>query len=326
MNPGQPDVISAGPRRARPVWVIVVVFAAALAAAIIAALYHHGHPRPLTRITACGHGLVPGYGNHRSYPSGIPTLPPPAARIAGCFASLAQAEARGFALPVPRGTVIVHGVFLLPTGPLTRRQCQAAGRAAGYPVPCPAVAPALASTPLRLPDCSDGGGCSLGRSGFTFTEDGFAAPPDYHSGLGGPGFMLLASRMTRVTNECPPRPAIMRLEIGGDDAAVFPCPPYTGDLDGDVVLAWVHQGVHVVVGFHGVNPANIALDLAVARHLAWVGPRLADGRAWIRSPGDHVEALREIPQAVQATRIAPSSRTSGGHGRTTLAPGWSGRA
>jgi hypothetical protein len=37
-----------------------------------------------------------------------------------------------------------------------------------------------------------------------------------------------------------------------------------------VALGWVHQGVHVVVGFQGVNPTNIALDLAVARHLIWI--------------------------------------------------------
>jgi hypothetical protein len=47
-----------------------------------------GHASPAARaITSCGPDRVPGYSNHRSYPPGIPTLPPPGAHIIGCFAS-----------------------------------------------------------------------------------------------------------------------------------------------------------------------------------------------------------------------------------------------
>jgi hypothetical protein len=285
MSSDQRDVISAEPRPilARRAWVIAAILAAALAAALTTVIHYHG--RPASPVTACEHGLLPGYSNHRSYPPGIPTLPPPGTRIVSCFASAAQAVGDGFAVATPPGTLIVRGVFLLPTGSLTAWQCRAAARAAGFAVPCPAVAPAMASTPLQLPNCDDGGECSMGRSGFIFFEQGFATPPDYHVLGGARNFVVLASRKANVTNECPPHSAIRSARIGGDDAAFIACPPYTGPpyggpaitsppyagvLGGDMVLRWVHQGVHVVVGFHGVNPTNIALDLAVARHMVWV--------------------------------------------------------
>jgi len=273
MSSGQRDVISAEPRPvpARRAWVIAAVAAAALAAALITVVHHHG--RSASPVTACGPGLVPGYTNHRSYPPGIPTLPPFSARIVSCFASVAQAAGDGFAVAAPPGTLIVSGVFLLPTGSLTMRQCRAAARAAGFAVPCPTVAPALSSTPLQLPNCDDDGGCSPGGSGFTFIEQGFAIPPDYPAlPVTGGNFVLLAWRNAQITDGCPPEPVIRRVRIGGDDAAFVACPTYSGELGGDVALGWVHQGVHVVVGFQGVNPTNIALDLAVARHLIWITP------------------------------------------------------
>ena len=268
-------MISAEPRPvpARRAWVIAAVAAAALAAALVTVVRDHG--RSASPVTACGHGLVPGYTNHRSYPPGIPTLPPFRARIVSCFASVAQAAGDGFAVAAPPGTLIVGGVFLLPTGSLTVRQCRAAARAAGFAVPCPTVAPALSSTPLQLPNCDDDGGCSPGGSGFTFLEQGFAVPPDYPAlPLTGGNFVLLAWRNAEMTNGCHAEPAIQRVRIGGDDAAFIACPSdsaeLSGELAGDVALGWVHQGVHVVVGFQGVNPTNIALDLAVARHLIWI--------------------------------------------------------
>ena len=271
MSSGHRDVISAEPRPvpARRAWVIAAVVAAALAAALITVVRDHG--RSASPVTACGHGLVPGYANHRSYPPGIPTLPPSGARIVSCFASVAQAAGDGFAVAAPPGTLIVGGVFLLPTGSLTVRQCRAAARAAGFAVPCPTVAPALSSTPLQLPNCDDDGGCSPGGFSFTFLEQGFAVPPDYPAlPLTGGNFVLLAWRNAGITDGCPPRPVIQRVRIGGDDAAFVACPSYSGEFGGDVALGWVHQGVQVAVGFEGVNPTNIALDLAVARHLIWI--------------------------------------------------------
>src|SRR5215831_6224554 len=204
MSSDQRDVISAEPRPApaRRAWVIAAVAAAALAAALIAVVHHHG--RPASPVTACGHGLVPGYANHRSYPPGIPTLPPSGARILGCFVGVAQAADHGFPVAAPAGTLIVRGVFLLPTGSLTVRQCRAAARAAGFAVPCPAVAPALSSTPLLLPNCDDDGGCSLRRFGFTFMEQGFFVPPDYPAlPAAGGNFVLLAWRNAGITDGCP---------------------------------------------------------------------------------------------------------------------------
>ena len=272
-------------RRAAVAAVASVVVAALAVTALFAVVHYPG--RSASPVRACGHGLVPGYSDHRSYPPGIPTLPSPGARIVRCFASVAQAAGAGFAVATPPGTLIVRGVFLLPTGSLTMRQCRAAARAAGFAVPCPTVAPAMATTPLQLPNCNDGGECSMGRAGFVFFEGNFAIPPDYHAAINvGANFVLLASRTAKVTtNECPPHPPIGRARISGNDAAFVACPPYAGWpkygpasrrppyaglLGGDVALRWVHQGVHVVVGFQGVNPTNIALDLAVARHLVWV--------------------------------------------------------
>jgi hypothetical protein len=165
-------------------------------------------------------------------------------------------------------------VFLEPTGSLTMRQCRAVARAVGFAVPCPAVAPALTSTPPQPPNCNDDGGCSIGRIGFIFTEEGFAVPPDYHGLFGGPDghFVLLASREARVADYCPSQRLIRRVRIGADKAAITACPPGDFEISGHVFLAWVHRGVHVVVSFHGVNATNIDLDLAVARHLVWVSP------------------------------------------------------
>jgi hypothetical protein len=39
-----------------------------------------------------------------------------------------------------------------------------------------------------------------------------------------------------------------------------------------VLLRWVHRGVLAAVSFHGVNAANINLDLTVARHMSWAKP------------------------------------------------------
>ena len=137
----------------------------------------HGGSRSRPARVAC-HGVRawPGAGLCRSsqLPTGNPDVAASGARIVRCFASVAQAAGDGFAVAAPPGTLIVGGVFLLPTGSLTVRQCRAAARAAGFAVPCPAVAPALSSTPLQLPNCDDDGGCSPGGSGFTFLEQGLA--------------------------------------------------------------------------------------------------------------------------------------------------------
>jgi hypothetical protein len=58
--------------------------------------------------------------------------------------------------------------------------------------------------------------------------------------------------------------------VGGEAAVIFACPPGSALISGHVALAWVHDRVHVLVSFHGVSATNIALDLAVARHLVWI--------------------------------------------------------
>src|SRR5262249_7262782 len=71
-------------------------------------------PRSHSIVCGVGHPLA-GYSNHRIYAPDVPTLPPFGGHIVRCFADLAQATAQGFGLPVPRRTLIVHGVLLLPT-------------------------------------------------------------------------------------------------------------------------------------------------------------------------------------------------------------------
>ena len=245
-----------------------------------------GHALPTARaIRSCGPGRVPGYGNHRSYPPGIPTLPPPGARIIGCFAGPAQAAARGFPLPVPAGTVIVRGVFLLPTGAVMRSQCKSASRRLGFAVPCPGLLPSPSVTPLQLPNCGTVSACvwkvtTPPASQLFLFDDGFVAPPGYH-GVGGMAaghVVLLAERAAQVKPAgngllfCLTQPALRTLTIDGDRATVAACPEGSYQTGGHVVLYWVHRGVLAGVSFHGVNATNIALDLAVARHMTWVGP------------------------------------------------------
>ena len=291
------------PRPPRWVWAVAgLAVAAGVAAAVaVTVITAIGRSYPAPRLTACAAGQVPGYSNHRSYPPGIPTGPPPGTHLVRCFATPMLAAAQHFAAATPVGTLTVRGVFLVPTGPLTLRQCKAVARALGYAVPCPAVAPALWTTPLILPSCHDNfapGGCSgkagFGKAGFDFTEHGFAVPPRYRDGMGGSMgygmggstgyFVLVASRNARVTDECPSRPPIRRLRIGGDPAAFYRCPLHPSSAVSSaadlspmvttpiVVLTWAHHGINVEVSFLGGNTTNIDLDLAVARHLSWITP------------------------------------------------------
>jgi hypothetical protein len=267
-------------------WRLARVLLGVLALLVVTGCAGTGRALPAARaIRSCGPGRVPGYGNHRSYPPGIPTLPPPGARIIGCFAGPAQAAARGFPLPVPAGTVIVRGVFLLPTGAVMRSQCKSASRRLGFAVPCPGLLPSPSVTPLQLPNCGTVSACvwkvtTPPASQLFLFDDGFVAPPGYH-GVGGMAaghVVLLAERAAQVKPAgngllfCLTQPALRMLTIDGDRATVAACPEGSYQTGGHVVLYWVHRGVLAGVSFHGVNATNIALDLAVARHMTWVGP------------------------------------------------------
>lgn len=164
-------------------------------------------------------------------------------------------------------------MFLEPTGLLTMRQCRAVAQAVGFAVPCPTVAPTLPPPQPHLPNCDDGGGCTIGRNLFIFTEEHFAVPPDYHGVFGGPdGHFVLEAWASTLPSGCWSARPIRRVRIGGGNATIFGCPPGYAEISGHVALAWVHRGVHVQVSFHGVNATNIDMDMAVARHLMWVSP------------------------------------------------------
>lgn len=236
------------------------------------------HSAPSTyrkhRIETCGTGaVVPAYSNHRSYPSWDPTRPPPTARVVRCFATLDQARNRGYPPGAPRGSLIVGGVFLVPTGTTTARQCYTAARKLKYPVPCPQIAPAVSS---QLPNCNDSGGCVLGRSWFGFQEYGFDVPPWYRGVSGGPigHFWLLASKLGPAEDrEILCKPLIRKVKFAGNTAALAHCNSIGGDISGHVVLYWTHHGVLVGVTVHGFTAENAAIDLAVAQHIRWISPR-----------------------------------------------------
>jgi hypothetical protein len=255
---------------------VISIMSCGLALLLVAACEHASH-RPAKRpvMAECGGAdPVPAYGDHLSYPPGDPVQPPPSKPIVGCFASLGQAEARGFPAAAPRGTVIVDGVFLEPTGRVTLRQCRATARRLGFAVPCPAVAPA---TSPRAPSCSDGGGCLTG-SWFTFEEYGFYVPPGYRgvSGQAIGHFVLLAARTGPGTGliVCRHRlPVIREVTVEGARAQIVHCTAPGTYTSGHVILRWVHRGVLVGVSFHGFTATNIALDLAVAHHLVWISSR-----------------------------------------------------
>jgi hypothetical protein len=244
-----------------------------------------GHASPAARaITSCGPDRVPGYSNHRSYPPGIPTLPAPGTRIAGCFASPAQAAARGFSLAVPEGTVIVRRVFLLPTGAVMRSQCRSAARMLRFAVPCPGLLPSTSATPLS---CPTGGrpapACGsrrrLQRSGCLSSTTGSSLRPATAGSAAWRRGTWCCSpsgpRRSRppATGRCLLEPACAADAVHRRvRASVAACPQGSYQTGGHVLLHWVHRGVLAGVSFHGVNATNIALDLVVARHMTWVGP------------------------------------------------------
>jgi hypothetical protein len=227
---------------------------------------------------------VAGYSNHLIYAPDVPTLPPVGGHIVRCLTDLAHAIARGFALPVPRGTLIVHGVLLLPTAAITSAQCRAAARILNFAVPCPALAPANSSRPLQLSQCLTVSACLSRSSGppafkrFVFEVAGFAVPPGYRGIDGAPDghFVLLAvqaaASRASTAEFCLGQPAIEKLTIEGDPAALVACPQGSYLTGGHVLLRWTHRGILVGVSFHGVNTTNIDLALAEARHLEWVSP------------------------------------------------------
>ncbi len=245
----------------------------ALALLLVTACEHALHPAARTHtILSCSTGDVPAYSNHRSYPPWDLRPPPPAARIVRCFDSLTRATARGYPPAAARGTLIVDGVFLEPTGAVTRLQCRAAARKLGYAVPCPGVAPATVSS--QPPSCSDGGGCVLGRWWFGFEEYGFGVPPGYRGVSGQPvgHFWLLASKIGPTENREVLCGSVVRvITIEGARATITDCSSPGGTVSGHVILRWVHRGVLVAVTVHGFTATNMALDVAVAHHIVWVG-------------------------------------------------------
>jgi hypothetical protein len=238
-----------------------------------------GAVRPAARepaIPACGASHpVPGYGNHRSYPLGVPVLPPVGSRIVRCFASVSAAAARGFPADVPAGTVLADGVYLVPTGAVTLGQCRSVARAVGFLVPCPGVSPTIVSSVVQTPTCQDSGGCQMWHA-FGFEEVGFAVPPGYQGVDRADGhFLMVAARAAGVGSRalfCPRASPIRTVTIERTRGIVVACPESDAGTSEHVMLRWVHAGVLVGVTFHGVNATNIDLDLAVARHLIWVRP------------------------------------------------------
>jgi len=242
-------------------------------------------PEPRAHSIACRAGhAVAGYSNHLIYAPDVPTLPPIGGHIARCFADLAQATAQGFALPVPRRTLIVHGVMLLPTAAVTSTQCHAAARILHFAVPCPAFAPATSSRPLQLSSCLTVSACLSRSNGppafkrFVFEVAGFAVPPGYRGINGAPDghFVLLAVQAAAIRASsaefCLDQPAIKTLTIEGDRAVLVACPQGSYLTGGHVLLRWNHRGILAGVSFHGVNTTNIDLALAEAHHLKWVSP------------------------------------------------------
>ena len=240
---------------------------------------------PRSHSITCRDGRpVPGYSNHLIYAPDVPTMAPTGVHIVRCFPDMAHATAQGFALPVPRGTLIVHGVFLLPTAAVTGAQCRAAARILNFAVPCPALAPANSSRPLQLSDCLTVSACLSQSNGpsafnrFVFEVAGFAVPPGYRGINGAPDghFVLIAVQAAAIRASaaefCLYQPAIEKLTIKGNRAVLVACPQGSYLTGGHVLLRWVHGGILAGVSFHGVNATNIALALAEARHLKWVTP------------------------------------------------------
>jgi hypothetical protein len=230
--------------------------------------------------------------DHRSYPPGHPTRPPPEARPVVCYQTAAAAARGGYdPAPLPPGALRVGGVYLATTGQSFRASCQRAADRLGFTVPCPGLLPTgpRGSPAPRL--CDRPLGCRRGQV-LRFVHGGFIVPPGYVGAPGGYGALSILAAPTgdassRRALECGHERRIAAPTAHSTPAVLAVCSddPQRSALGGSVLLRWSRQGTAVVVSVldwsdgsrwsdaSSWSGVNRRLVVALADHLRLVAPR-----------------------------------------------------
>ena len=219
---------------------------------------------------------VPAFADHHSFPPGHPAAPPRSLRPAACFPTTARAAAAGYPpAPPPPGTLEVDGVYLTPTGARFQRRCQQAADKLGFPVPCPALLPAMSPNAVPPAPCDQQFLCRRGAE-FVLDQDGFVVPPGYVGAAGqAQGRLVVAAagraddpavvceQWQRLVATVTPHGRAGRLvECGG------------GGLHYDSVLVrWEERGSVMAVSVLGHNRLQERLALTVAEHTRVIAPQ-----------------------------------------------------
>jgi hypothetical protein len=220
---------------------------------------------------------VPGFADRRSYPPGHPAVPPRSVRPVACYQDSVQATAAGYPpAPPPAGTLEVGGVYLTHTGERLQRQCQRAADRLGFPVPCPALLPAMSPGAVRPLPCDNARfGCEWDTE-FVLEQEGFVVPPGYGGAAGQAVQGRLAVTAARragddaVACEEGERP-VATVTPRGIRGRMLQCGDAGIHLD-SVLVRWRERGVVMVVSVLGHNRLHQQLALTVAEHVRVVSP------------------------------------------------------
>jgi hypothetical protein len=220
---------------------------------------------------------VPGFADRRSYPPGHPAAPPRGLRPVACYQDSVQATAAGYPpAPPPAGTLEVGGVYLTPTGKRLQRHCQRAADRLGFPVPCPALLPAMSPGAVRQVPCDDARfGCEWDTA-FVLEQEGFVVPPGYGGGAGlavqGRLAVTAARRAGDHTVACEEgEQPVATVTPRGIRGRMLHCAEAAVHLD-SVLVRWRERGVVMVVSVLGHNRPQQQLALTVAEHVRVVSP------------------------------------------------------
>lgn len=230
--------------------------------------------------------------DHRSYPAGHPTHPPPEATPVACYQTVAAAARGGYEpAPLPPGALRVGGVYLATTGRPFRASCQRAADRLGFTIPCPGLLPTAPRGSPAPQMCDRPSSCRRDHA-LRFVQGGFVVPPGYVGAPGGYGALSILAAPTgdassRRALECgrerriatpTTHPAQRVLAVCSDD-------PQRSALGGSVLLRWSRQGTAVVVSVldwsdgsrwsdaSRWSDVNRRLVVVLADHLRFVAPR-----------------------------------------------------
>ena len=201
------------------------------------------------------------------YPSTYPSPPPPAAHLARCYETSAQATSAGYRLaPPPRDAVMLGGMYLVPPSPSLAPMCRTTGDLLGFAVPCPTLLPARASVDIEH------------EGGIFIVNGSFAVPPGYVGVPEGPErpdeshlvILAAASSAHLLRDFCRPA-ASSKTALGGRPAILVECPPGSALMSHHTALSWVVGGIRYAVSLHGHSALNARLDTVIADHSRLIG-------------------------------------------------------